>query len=336
MGNVQAASAPSSPLPPSSTPSPSPPPPPPPPAAISKEQIEQLMPDASRLQNPGTVEEIHKLCRDVFPINFEGAKLIVNKGLSNHFQISHSILMSSVSKSGYKFGATFVGTNQVSLSEAYPVLLGDIESNGNMTANILHQFTPRIKCKMAAQVQKSKYTALQMTADYRGDSFTGSLTVANPDVLNGFGVMVAHYLQKVSPNLALGGEIIYQRGHGVPNGAIAMPSIVGKYTNGPSTISANIGMANCHICFHQKASQQLQVGVELDINARLQESTATIAYQIDLPTADLVYRGSFDSNWTIGAVLEKKLQPLPFAFVLSGLLNHSKGQFQLGCGLVIG
>ncbi|KAF7991352.1 hypothetical protein HCN44_002914 [Aphidius gifuensis] len=326
MGNVHAASA---------------PPPPPPvyitPPEIPKEQsLDNVKLESPRPQNPGTVEEIHKLCKDVFPLNFEGAKLIVNKGLSNHFQISHSILMSSVVKSGYKFGATYVGTKQVSLTEAYPVMLGDIDPNGNLNANIIHQLAPRLKCKMAAQVQKSKYTALQMTADYRGDSYTGSLTIANPDVLNGFGVMVGHYLQNVTPNLALGGEIAYQRGHGVPGGGIAVASLVGRYTHGPSTISASLGMANCHVCFHQKASEQLQIGVELDVNARMQESTATIAYQIDLPQADLVYRGTLDSNWTVGAVLEKKLLPLPFAFVLSGLLNHSKGQFQLGCGLMIG
>lgn len=67
------------------------------------------------------------------------------------------------------------------------MLLGDIEANGNLNANIIHLIAPRIKCKVAAQVQKSKYTALQMTADYRGDAYTASLTVANPDILNGFG-----------------------------------------------------------------------------------------------------------------------------------------------------
>jgi len=35
------------------------------------------------------------------------------------------------------------------------------------------------------------------------------------------------------------------------------------------------------------------VGVELEINARMQESTATIAYQVDLPKADLVFKGMF-------------------------------------------
>lgn len=41
---------------------------------------------------------------DVFPANFEGAKLMFNKGLSNHFQISHTISMSSIAQSGYRCG----------------------------------------------------------------------------------------------------------------------------------------------------------------------------------------------------------------------------------------
>lgn len=52
-----------------------------------------------------------------------------------------------------------------------------------------------------------------------------------------------------------------------------------------------LGLANVHLCFHQKAGPQLQVGVELDVNPRMQESVATIAYQVDLPKADLVFKG---------------------------------------------
>lgn len=48
------------------------------------------------------------------------------------------------------------------------------------------------------------------------------------------------------------------------------------------------------MCFHQKASQQLQVGVELEINCRIQESTGAIAYQVDLPKADLIFRGMIE------------------------------------------
>jgi len=58
---------------------------------------------------------------DIFPVVFEGGKLVVNKALSSHFQISHTMTMSSLQPSGYKFGCTYVGTKQYSPSEVSQV-----------------------------------------------------------------------------------------------------------------------------------------------------------------------------------------------------------------------
>jgi mitochondrial import receptor subunit TOM40 len=49
-------------------------------------------------------------------------------------------------------GATYVGTKQFSPSEAFPVILGDIDPSGNLNANIIHQFSPNVRCKFASQV----------------------------------------------------------------------------------------------------------------------------------------------------------------------------------------
>ena len=49
----------------------SPPPPPPP----------------TEDKNPGTVEDLHAKCKEIFPMAFEGCKLLVQKGLSNNFQV---------------------------------------------------------------------------------------------------------------------------------------------------------------------------------------------------------------------------------------------------------
>jgi mitochondrial import receptor subunit TOM40 len=147
------------------------------------------------LDNPGTMEELHKRCKgklrfaaiqhvlsgflcnfkinrfqplicccflrlllslDVMPVFFEGAKLMVNKGLSNHFQVSHTINLCSAAPSGYRFGATYVGTKQFGPSEAFPVILGDIDPSGNLNANIIHQFAPNVRCKFASQVSKNE------------------------------------------------------------------------------------------------------------------------------------------------------------------------------------
>ncbi|XP_068159392.1 mitochondrial import receptor subunit TOM40 homolog 1 [Drosophila tropicalis] len=288
------------------------------------------------LENPGTVEELHKKCKDIQAITFEGAKIMLNKGLSNHFQVSHTINMSTTAPSGYRFGATYVGTKQYSPTEAFPVLLGDIDPSGNLNANVIHQFSPRLRCKFASQIQDSKMVASQLTTDYRGDDFTASITLGNPSIFTNSGVIVGQYLQSVTQRVALGAELAYQYGPNVPGRQIAIVSAVGRYAAGDSTWSGTLGQSGLHLCYYQKASDQLQIGVEVETSLRMQESVATIAYQIDLPKADLVFRGSIDSNWHISGVLEKRLQPLPFSFLLSGRMNHVKNNFRLGCGLMIG
>ena len=55
------------------------------------------------------------------------------------------------------------------------------------------------------------------------------------------GLAVLHYLQSVTRNLALGGELIYQQGPGVPNGYITIASIAGRYSAGDSIVSGSLG-----------------------------------------------------------------------------------------------
>ncbi|XP_065160053.1 mitochondrial import receptor subunit TOM40 homolog 1 [Atheta coriaria] len=317
MGNVHAYSAP---------PPPSPPPP----------QKKILPPLTEEVENPGPLEEIHSKCKNIFPTCFDGARIMLTRGLSNHFQISHTINMSSVTPSGYRFGATYVGTKQLSPSEAYPIMLGDIDPTGNLNATIIHQLRPALQAKFGAQVQNGKFTVGQLSMNYKGCDYTASMTVANPDIINSSGVVVLHYLQAITSRLALGTELAYQKGPSIPGGEIALLSLAAKYATDDYQCSGTLGVSGIHLCYYQKASKQLQIGVELEANHRMQEAVASIGYQVDLPKSDVVFKGHVDSNWTVGAVLEKKLNPLPFTLALSGLLNHNKGHFRLGVGIIIG
>lgn len=76
-----------------------------------------LIDSSVNVTNPGSYEELHKKTKEVFPIIYEGFKFTLNKMLSTHFQVNHSITMSSIVPSAYKFGATYVGTSQLSPSE---------------------------------------------------------------------------------------------------------------------------------------------------------------------------------------------------------------------------
>jgi len=121
------------------------------------------------------------------------------------------------------------------------------------------------------------------------------LTLVNPNVLNSSGAVAAHYLQSVTNSIALGTELAYQFGPSIPGGQMGMLSLVGKYTSPNSIWSGSINPMGVHLCYYRKASEQLQFGVEVETSIRMLESTATFGYQVDLPKADLVFRGKRNS-----------------------------------------
>ena len=108
------------------------------------------------------------------------------------------------------------------------------------------------------------------------------------------------------------------------------------------------------------SSPQVQVGVELEANTRLQDTTFAFGYQLNLPQANMVFRGErgavpapgspsagqalilstlaglLDSNWSVGGVLEKKLPPLPVTLALGAFLNHWKNRFHCGFSVIVG
>lgn len=64
----------------------------------------------------------------------EGVRLVVNKGLSNHFQVSHTVTLSTLGESGYRFGSTYVGSKQTGPAE--------VPFSNHPTKNVFFLFVP--------------------------------------------------------------------------------------------------------------------------------------------------------------------------------------------------
>jgi len=183
------------------------------------------------------------------------------------------------------------------------------------------------------QTQKSVWVLVQSDAEYRGNDFTASLTAGNIDIVNGSGILVAHYLQRMAPRVDVGGELLYHYGSGQE---LAMMSLAGRYTSDRWIASATVGQTGWHLSYWHKGNENVKVGVEYEYNTRARDSSVSAGYQIEVPKSNITFRGMVDTNWTVAAVMEKRLPPLPFAFVLSGMVNHSKNQARFGFGLNIG
>jgi len=71
--------------------------------------------------------------------------------LINIFKISHTMSISQAT-TGYRFGATFIGNHQIGPNESFPVMLGDMDLQGNTAGTILHQIG-KYRMKFQGQVQ---------------------------------------------------------------------------------------------------------------------------------------------------------------------------------------
>ncbi|CAD6198631.1 unnamed protein product [Caenorhabditis auriculariae] len=301
----------------------------------SPESVETFPSTQAYSNNPGSYEELHRKARDVFPTCFEGAKLMVNKGLSSHFQVSHTLSLSPMN-TGYRFGATYVGTNQVGPAEAYPILLGDTDVSGNTTATLLHQIGVW-RTKIQGQVQQGKLAGAQATFERRGRLSTLGLTLANIDVVSESGIMVGQLLRRLTNRLDIGAEIVYQYGKQIPGSQISVLSYAARYSAPFWTAAATLGSTGAHLTYYHKQADNLAFGVEFECNANVGEAVTTIAYQAELPEEGVTMRASVDTNWSVGGVFEKRLsQQMPFTLALSGTWNHVKAAGKFGIGLIIG
>ncbi|NWY08385.1 TOM40 protein, partial [Nothoprocta ornata] len=111
--------------------------------------------------------------------------------------------------------------------QAFPVLVGDMDNSGSLNAQVVQQLGARLRSKVAFQTQQAKFVNWQVDGEYRGGDFTAAVTLGNPDLLAGSGIVVAHYLQSVTAALALGGELVYHRRPGEEGTVL---SLAGRYT----------------------------------------------------------------------------------------------------------
>lgn len=287
--------------------------------------------------NPGTLGEVHKKVEDLYPRCFEGVRLNVKKNLSSHFSTCHMIKISPVEPTGYTFGAYYQGDKKAAPNERYPEINGTLRPDGHLAATWIHTLGCRLRIKHITQMFNGKCLTSKSTMEYRRDDMTLSASIDDPDFLKQCGTISFYYLQAFTPRLTMGIEVSAKRSPDIIGGQQSHVAGAFRYSTGIWTLSTTIGHAGIHACYHHKASQQLQLGVELQTKLQKQDSTGTIYYRFDIPHADMIFKGYVDTTTTVAGVFEKKLYPVPGAsLLLSCQYNHIQENLHVGIGLNVG
>ncbi|ORX61551.1 hypothetical protein DM01DRAFT_1299556 [Hesseltinella vesiculosa] len=281
------------------------------------------------LPNPGKFERLHAESKDCScsAYLFDGAQANIIKELSANFHVQHQFsLGSQVMPSMYNFMSGYMTEKTMAQ--------GTMDNDLNLNAVVRHAWNAHSATKVVAQITSTPgQSMLQVDQDINGSDYSINIKAMNPNPLEWTGLYMANYLQSVTPNLALGSEIVLQR----PTADMeeTAMSFVGKYTGADYVATATFqGLNALQATYYQRINEKVEFGAELNLmsqNGR-RDGVATVSGKFDFRQA--TFRGQIDTTGRVSAVLEEKMAP-GFSFLISGDLDHMKGQSKFGVGIML-
>jgi mitochondrial import receptor subunit TOM40 len=210
---------------------------------------------------------------------------------------------------------------------------------GNLDNDL--QFSGRFNWRWASNFVTK--TSVQLTSqgnmvsvenDYTGADFSASLKTVNPSVLDGgiTGMVMASYLQSITPNLSLGVDAFWSR----PAMAYA-PSLnlsyAGRYKTPDWMACAQLVPGNAiEASYWRKLSDKVETGINLNLafagmgpagpmGGVSKEGTVTIGAKYDFRASS--FRAQIDNQGKVGCLLEKVVAP-PIRVTFSGEIDHKQ------------
>ena len=165
----------------------------------------------------------------------------------------------------------------------------------------------------------------QLEHEYTGADFTASVKAINASVLEGgvTGIFIGHYLQSVTPKLALGLETVWQR-VGLTQPPDANVSYVARYKSQDWVASAQLQtMGALNATFWKRLSERVQAGVDMTISlvpssgalmgGPQKEGITTFGAKYDFRMS--TFRAQIDTSGKLSCLLEKRVAaPVTMSF----------------------
>jgi mitochondrial import receptor subunit TOM40 len=271
------------------------------------------------LPNPGKFEDISKETKDITGTQefFDGMRFELQRGLSSNFTVAHLISMGSSDTNGsYTFHTTYQ-TNKA-------LALGRFDSEGRVIGRV--QFTPTQRFTATVQSQVSldpPQSHVSGELDYKGNDFYGQARVENK------GGLSLSYLQSVTNNVSVGGELVH-----VPSQGTVLA--LGARLNQPKWILSGMvnTMSQGTLGFTWKTGKKADFATELAMSRNPQDDSLQ-----SLWSGGFIYtfrtsrfKATVNSDLRVGACLDELLNDY-MKVSLVGDLDHREQKYKLGFGL---
>ncbi|KAI0531394.1 hypothetical protein KFK09_000948 [Dendrobium nobile] len=138
-----------------------------------------------------------------------------------------------------------------------------------------------------------------------------------------------NYIQSVTPNLSLGGEVFWL-GHQRKSGI----GFAARYNTDKMVATGQVASTGVvALSYVQKVSEKVSFASDLMYNQMTRDVTASFGYDYILRQCRL--RGKIDSNGVVSSFLEERLN-MGVNFILSAEVDHRKKDYKFGFGMTVG
>jgi len=218
-------------------------------------------------------------------------------------------------------------------------------SDKSLTAWGNLRWTPRFVTKTQTSIDPRQAQAMvQFDNEYTGEDFSASVKAISPSILEGglTGIVIASYLQSVTPSLAVGFEGVWQRPGLNARPETAM-SYCARYKGSDWIASAQLlQQGSLGASYWRRLTDKVQAGVDCQLQfapgmgggmfgGARKEGTTTVGVKYDFQAS--VYRAQVDSAGKFGVVLEKRVAP-PVTVSFAAEIDQWKVSDALGISTV--
>ncbi|KAK0626630.1 eukaryotic porin/Tom40 [Immersiella caudata] len=292
------------------------------------------------LSNPGSVENVaREVQRDALAsgVMFSGLRAEISKVfcLNPLFQVSHQFAMGERLQP-YTFAAMY-GSSKVFAQ-------GNVDNEGSLQGRFHYRWGQSAHITKAQMNITGEATQdmTQLEHEYTGSDFTASVKTLNPSVLDGgfTGIVIAQYLQSVTPKLALGLEAFWQRA-GLTQPPNAAVSYFARYKSGDWVATAQMqAMGGLQATYWRRLSERVQAGVETTLSLSAgggmmggpmqKEGITTFGAKYDFRMS--TFRAQIDTKGKLSCLLEKRVAA-PVSMTFAAEVDHVTQQAKIGVGI---
>lgn len=217
---------------------------------------------------------------------------------------------------------------------------GNVDNDGQISARTNYKWNDLLTTKVDLQ-SSSMQSMLQVDNEITGRDFSAGIKAMNPSVLEGgiSGIIIASYLQSVTPGLALGLEAMWNRA-----GLSAPPemavSYCARYRASDWIASAQIlAQGAVNTSYWRRLTDKVEAGADLQLQfapgmggkgmmggGLRKEGSATAGLKYDFTTSS--FRAQIDSSGKLACLLEKRVLP-PVQITFAGEMDPFRVSFPL-------